>query len=264
MNEKEPIKFENTINSPEKGRDIVINILVVRHGKKDEVGNLSPSGREGAEDMGREKTIPKNGIKFYTSPFNRTRDTLKALIQGIKEQNGENRIFKSRVRYELAPPRWTNFEMFIKKANEIRKIEGDRGLFKYIFSEPSIQGDLEKWSSGLAFLINEYRKMAPRLYSNSNVELSHITHDILIEDFLKKVAILKDEKGNRITLNNLDIIDGDIKPLEGFNLRICLDVQKRETLKIFFRGREFDIDEDRLNKLVNEFKESPYKGRTET
>jgi hypothetical protein len=180
----------------------------------------------------------------------------------VEEQPPTRRIFKSRVRFQLAPPEWEHFKEIVPKAKEIEKNEGEAGLFKYILFEPLLQRNLEQWTSSLAFFIDKYIRMGNKLYSNSHVELLHITHDVVIGDFLRKVAIVKDKEGKRIDIKDLDILGGNIKPLEGFEFQIYLDQEGEKHLKINFRGNEFEVDEEKLSDLANKFKEEPHKGRT--
>ena len=199
MINKEKIEF-----SPEKrerGKNIHLKISFHRHAEKTSEGQLSEIGFAQAKKAGKEKEIAKDGIKIYTSPFQRTKDTVKQIIKGIEEQNEKHRIFNTRVRLELAPPEWESLDAIREKAKEIEaKTGAQTDLVKYILFKPLYQKDLKHWTSGLAFLVDQYRKMTDRLYSNSDIELMHVTHDIVIADFLRKVAILKDEKGERIDL----------------------------------------------------------------
>lgn len=262
MSEKETSKIKQEVEPiREFGRDININVFVGRHGEKSSEGELSALGFEKAKEKGQEKEIPKDGIKFYVSPFRRTVNTAEAMIKGIEEQNKQQKVFKTRVRLELAPPDWEHEEVIFKKAKEIIGQEGEDSLTRYILSEPLAQKDLEKWSSGLAYLLDKYIRMGEKLYSHSDIELEHISHDWLVSDFLRKVAILKDEEGNRIDLENLDAIGGPIKFLEGFNFKTYIDENGAKHLKIIFREREFEINEEKFKDLVQKFKEEPYKGR---
>lgn len=261
MSERKSIEVELE-PTKERGKDVKIFVSVMRHGEKTLEGELSDLGFKKAKKKGLEKEIPKNGIKSYTSPFRRTTETLKAILKGIEEKSKSKKIFKTRVRLELAPPKWKHFEKIVEKAKRIGAIKGESGILNYLLSEPLAQEDIEKWTSGLAYLIDTYRKMGKRLYSRSEIELQHITHDIVIADFLRKVAILKDKENRRIEVKNLDIIGGYIKPLEGFIFEIYLDDKGSEHLKIIFRGKEYEVDKEKLKELVDKFKREPYKGRT--
>ncbi len=254
--EKEPTK--------EKGKDVEIIVSIIRHGEKTSEGKLSQLGLEKTKKMGEEKEI-KNGIKGYASPFSRATETLDGILKGIKEQSKPQRVFKSRVRFELSPPKWNHFKEIISKAKDVEKSEGGAGLFRYMLSEPLVQEDLEHWTSGLAYLVNKYIRMANKLYSHSKVELLHITHDIVIGDFLRKVAIMKDDKGKRIDFNDIDVflnVFGEhVKFLEGFNFEIYLDENREKHLKINFHDKPLEVDEEKLMDLVDKFQKKPYVGR---
>lgn len=258
MTEKELLKFKPEKElEKEKGKDVRIIASVIRHGEKTPEGELSDLGFEEAKEKGRKKKISEHGVKFYTSPFRRARDTVKAILKGVESQAERNRIFKTRTRLELAPPKWEHFDVLEKRIKEIKAKEGHEGVVKYVLSEPLAQKDLERWTSSLVYLIDNYKRMGNRLYSHSKVELMHVAHDVVIADFLRKVAISKDKK------LDLDDLGDPIKPLEGFNFGIYLDKEGKKHVKIDFRGEEFNVDEKRFQELVNKFKQEPYKGRTE-
>lgn len=252
--EKEPIK--------ETGKDVSINVSVIRHGEKTKKGELSFLGSLKAMTNGIRKEIPEQGLKAYVSPFDRTKKTVEAILKGIRLKAKKHKTFKTRVRLELAPPEWEHFDVLAKGCKEAVAKQGQGGLFKYVLSEPLAQKDLEKWTSGLAYMIDSYTRMTDKLYSHSNIELMHVTHDIVIGDFLRKVAILKDEKGERVNLDNLDAVGGSIKPLEGFNFKIYSDKEGKKDIKILFRHKELGIDKERLQELADKYKQEPYKGRT--
>ncbi len=245
----------------EKGKNINLIISFLRHGEKDKEGELTAHGFQQAKSLGKDKNIKNYNIKMYTSPFRRTVSTVDAILKGIKKQERENKIFNTRRRITLAPPEWKNFKTIAKKGKEAEKEKGHAGLFHYIMTEPLAQKDLEHWTSSLAYMIKLYRKGSHHFYSGSEVELQHITHDVVIGDFLRKVAVFKDENGKRIKNVNFDELDGHINFLEGFEFKVHLDENGKESCKIVFRGQELEIDEEKLNKLVKIYKDSPYEGR---
>jgi len=186
---------------------------------------------------------------------------MEAIMQGIENQQEEKKIFNPRHRITLAPPEWEHFGHIAKKAKAIEKKEGHGGVFRYIMSEPLAQKDIERWSSSLAYMIDQYRKGSHRFYSGSEVELQHITHDMVIGDFLRKVAIFRDEDGQRIEKINFDNLGGAINFLEGFSFVVNIDGEGQEHLKIIFRGKELEVDEKKFKELTNSYKEEPHKGR---
>lgn len=257
MFNEQPLSMER-----EKGKNVHLTISFLRHGDKDSRGELTERGYKEARDMGSNKEVEKNGIKMYTSPFRRTASTVDAILKGIEKQEKENKVFKTRKRITLAPPEWEHFSVIAKKAKEIEKREGNAGMFRYVMNEPLAQKDLEQWTSALAFIIDRHKRGSRRFYSGSEVELQHITHDMVIGDFLRKVAIFKDEKGERMKNINFDKVGGPINFLEGFDFKVYLDEKGKENSKIIFRGQELEIDKNKFNELVNKFKEEPYEGRT--
>jgi len=243
----------------EKGKNVRITISVSRHGEKTPNEELSELGSMESKEKGKKEIIPEGGVKAYTSPFRRAIETTESELEGIGKQDTKQRIYETKERSELAPPNWRK-EVY-EGAKKIYAKEGEDGVFRYTLAEPLAQEDLEKWTSGMAFIIDRYRRMANRLNSDTNIKLIHTTHDVVIGDFLRKAAILKDEGGGRIDLGNLDVVGGPIKYLEGFDLEIYLDEEGKEHLKIIFRDREFEVDAEKLGSLVNKYREAPYKGR---
>lgn len=86
---------EKIIEQKERGKNVRILVRFERHGEKTKEGELTEKGYFEAKKKGREKNIPQNGIKGYSSPFRRTSSTLEAEIEGIEEQIKNNKIFKS-------------------------------------------------------------------------------------------------------------------------------------------------------------------------
>lgn len=244
--------------SPEKerGKNIKLTASFFRHGERDIEGKLTNKGKEDAKEIA--GIYEGKDVKFYTSTFDRCVETADAIANEIEKQSGEESRFKSRTRIEFAPPNWDGFDELVIKAKEIEKKDGQEGLFKYIFSEPSIQKDLRRWTSGLAFIVNRYINMSDRLYSNSDVELVNITHDMVIADFLRKVVINKDGQ-------HLDVVKsvGHIKPLSGFQVVVAIDDKGKKSVKVLFNDKEYLVDEDALEELLDQFKEDPYLGREE-
>lgn len=246
----------------EKGENINLVISFIRHGDKDSKGELTERGYESARELGKHKEVLPDGIKIYNSPFRRTASTVDAILDGVEEQGKKDKTFKTRQRIELAPPEWEHFEIIAKKGKEAEEKEGRGGLFRYISHEPLAQKDLNHWTSALAFMIDRYRRGSHRFYEGSEVELRHITHDVVIGDFLRKVAVFKDKEGKRIEKVDFDKLGGSMNFLEGFEFVVRLDEKGNEFHKINFRGQELEVDEEKLNELVKLFKENPYEGRT--
>ena len=257
----EKLKGIERQNNFEKGRNVNLAISFLRHGEKDLKGELTDVGRAKSEELGKQKELPKDGIKLYASPFRRTTSTMEKIIQGIEMQQTEKKIFKSRHRIMLAPPEWEHFDHLARKAKKMEEKEGHGGVFRYMMAEPLAQKDLERWSSALAYMINQYRKGGHRFYSGSDIELQHITHDTVIGDFLRKVAIFRNENGQKIEDINFDNLGGSINFLEGFSFVVNIDKEGQEHFKIIFRGKELEVDENKFKELVNFYKEEPHKGR---
>src|SRR3989338_5629982 len=224
----EKLKGIERQNNFEKGRNVNLAISFLRHGEKDLKGELTDVGRAKSEELGKHK---------------------------------EKKIFKSRHRIMLAPPEWEHFDHLARKAKEMEEKEGHGGVFRYMMAEPLAQKDLERWSSALAYMINQYRKGGHRFYSGSDIELQHITHDTVIGDFLRKVAIFRNENGQKIEDINFDKLGGPINFLEGFSFVVNIDKEGQEHFKIIFRGKELEVDENKFKELVNFYKEEPHKGR---
>jgi len=89
---KEPV-LENLLKKErniELGKNVKLIISFIRHGDKTEKGELSILGYEEAKKLGKNKPVPKNGIKIITSPFRRTKDTGDAEMEGLEERDDLN------------------------------------------------------------------------------------------------------------------------------------------------------------------------------
>lgn len=271
MNKQEGEFIKFIPEKKEIGKNVRLKISVYRHGEKTSEGELSARGREQSREIGQKKEVPESGIKFYHSPFKRTTETVEEIIEGIKEQAKKTPIFKTRVREELAPPAWTNFAKFEEKLKEIRKKQGQSGVVKYLLGEipenklplENIE-DVKKWRNALALLIDREIRMAHHLYENSDVELSHITHDVVMSSFLKEAVILRDKEGKPQSVNYIEQIDGMFQPNEGFEIEIYVDEHGKESLRLLIKGREYEIDRKKIEAMAEEAKKEGYRGRTKT
>lgn len=258
----------------EVGRNVRLKISIYRHGEKTGEGELSPRGHKQSQEKGQQKEVPTSGVKFYISPFRRTTETVADEIKGIEEQAKKTRIFKTRVREQLAPPEWHNFAELEKALKKIKKEqqEGDNSKeVKYFLGEtsdnqpaPENIEDLKKWRNALALIIDREIRMSHRLYENSNVELSHITHDVLMSSFLKEAAILRDKDGRPKDVDTVEQIDGLFQPNEGFEIEIYVDEKGSESSRLWIKGKEYEIDREKITAMAEEAKKEGYKGRTRT
>ncbi|MFH1111648.1 MAG: histidine phosphatase family protein [Patescibacteria group bacterium] len=259
--------FEAGEQGPEYGRNVTVRASFYRHGAKTEEGALSELGLEEARDLGKNKKVPADGIKFRTSLFERCQKTTAGVTEGIEEMNLKNRIFKTEVRLELSPPKWKYANEIVPKVKQIRLEKGDLGVFEYILQEPLAQEDLDSWTSGLAYFIKRYSILTEKAKSNFEIELAHTTHDVIIGDFLRKIIVAKNDKGERIDFSDFnkfkEFIGGNIKYLEGFEFLMNSDEAGNQQSKILFHGNEYEVDTNQLDRFVERFEKEPYLGRTE-
>ncbi|MFA4937278.1 MAG: histidine phosphatase family protein [Patescibacteria group bacterium] len=262
--EKENI-FETKKQELERGKNVKVITSFYRHGARTEEGTLSELGLETAEDLGKTKEVPAHGIKFRTSPFERAQKTTEGVLSGIEEIDSKKRVFKTEVRLELAPPKWKHLDEIALKVKKIRSEKGDVGVFEYTLQEPLMQEDLDSWTSGLAYFIKRYSILTERARSNFEIELDHITHDSVIGNFLRKMIVAEDGEGKRIDFSDFnkfkEFMGGGVEYLEGFEFMMSSDEAGTQQSKILFRGQEYEVDMNKLNKLAEKFEKEPYLGR---
>ncbi|MBU0722870.1 histidine phosphatase family protein [Patescibacteria group bacterium] len=241
-------KIEGQFESREKyGENIEMIIDLIRHAEKSDLeGGLTEKGKEEAKKYGEKirTEFPESaGVKVYHSGVKRAEETGKLL-------KGESKFIERQrepltLIGKLSKEQGEKLIALVNKqtCDETEAIQalidtGDKKLDKETASSKEL-------SRGIAEQILTLVKMTGKFKENSKVNVALISHSGVIEHFL--VDILKKPRENF-----LKEIKGAVDFLEGAH--ITVQRQDKETVKILFQFRdyEFEINEQDLEKIINE------------
>lgn len=188
----------------------------------------------------------------------------KLVGRGYDKSKLDRRSFKflARIKKELNPLKWNKkykLKCLLKNPEEPNKEKWQKKSYdevvQYWLDNPDNSGEttnaLES-AAAFAHRINTCSRMANRLYDNSNVLLKHKTHGPNPDALLKEIIIQENGKKG---FDNVQEIDGAIKPGEGIKFIIDIDADGNKTTKLKFRDKVYDYDKERFNELVEIYKE---------
>lgn len=236
-------KIEQFESREKYGENIEMIIDLIRHAEKSDLeGGLTEKGKEEAKKYGEKlKTeFPESaGVKVYHSGVERAEKT-GSLLKG--ESN-----FIERQRESLSLIGKLSKEQGERLIALVNKQTGDEteAIQSLINTRDKKTASSKELSCEIAEQILTLVKMTSKFKENSKVNVALISHSGVIEHFL--VDILKKTRENF-----LKEIGGVVNFLEG--IRIVVQRQNKETVKIFlkFRDYEFEINEQDLEKIINE------------
>ncbi len=239
--------------SPERfGRNVAIHAIFVRHGEKGEEGELTDEGTRQASAFG-SGLGNKDAIKGYSSPVRRTVETVEQII----ENSPHDKKLETRIRTEIGIPR--SSREFSERFKDLEKKGPDVAAEWFLHfgrQEPDAEtASPHEVAESFAYLIVKYLKMADKLYSGSNIDLINGTHQGLPEALLKEVLKRKIDDKEVVGFQKLEDIGGALQFTEAMEFMIKTGEQGGKTLKLNFRGREYDIDMAKLNALAESYAE---------
>lgn len=273
--EKNRQKIEIIEQKETKGRNITLHVIFVRHGEKAvstgsaETG-LTKKGEAQARIFGAnlEKT---QAIKPYSSNTLRTVDTAKEAVKmsGIEKQ------MVLRIREELGfdYDKTGNFvqNIFAKKREILgenpnalseeelnqRLNEYETYVANYFLSFGSSRPDPKTESpkelaSKIAKRVNLFIRMPEKLNSNSDITLLNSTHDMCINAFLKEVVTQVIDGGENQGFEKIEDIGGPIEFTESFEIRISTNQNGDQNARLFFRGKEYEINPEQIERLTKQ------------
>lgn len=253
--EREKLKTPESSKEKEYGRNVEIHAVFMRHGERAENGKLTERGREQAKNIG-ESLETKDAIKAYISPLQRAIETAEEVIKAAQHK----KKLKTRVRTELGLQAFS--ENFLK---QLQKMEAQRpdSAAEYYLSFGDKKPDEETVSphevaETMASVLEIYFRMTDRLRSGSKVDLINITHQSLPEALLKEILVRQEGGEKKIGFSTLVEIGGPLKLGEPMEFIIKADSQGNKTIHLYFRGKIFDIDLDKLNNLAKSYYEKKY------
>jgi broad specificity phosphatase PhoE len=246
--------------SPEKeitkeyGRNIRQRDIYFRHGEKTTTGELAPAGYKRAEKIGKSLKVAQHDIKGYYSPWERTEQFTKTIIDATKKV----KKFSARQRLELGRLKFS--ETFLHKIMQIREKEGANAAVQYYLGyekqrpEKNLPSPKEI-AADMAKHVLTHIKMTERYYNGSKVDLINGTHRFCIEPFLKE-AIGEEIEKNPVNPKGKTFVEklgGSMDFGQGFEIDTVIDSQGRKSVKLLLRGKEYPVDTERLTRLIEKY-----------
>jgi len=254
----EKLKIPEQFESKEKfGRNVELSLHFIRHGEKNETGKLSREGLLHSKIFA-EKLTEKDAIKGYTSVHPRVQETVETIIQSAKTKNKKHIRAKTELSHTILAKDFSKSEFFKKFDEELKQIQSlpkhkqkealERIEEKYQ-KEWLLYGKdkPDKYTASplevaqrIAQLINFYIKMPNKLKNNSKVDLIMGTHEFMIAAMIKYL-LKKKEKDRWIEGDELFSRIKRVDYLDDVNLIIATDNQGQKSVKVLFRGEEYDL-----------------------
>ena len=241
--------------------------------------SISEKGVESSQDHGRSYTAAIHGAKGYASTSPRTKETLEHVFAGYQEANPAAEVRDViRLRDALNPIASKEFmKLYDEKWNENKRtLLEARGLTLEDFptltpdeqqeiaeeaEEPVVREWLDNPESELAMLQDKSiaASVFARYFANkhgitkwlpegSDVDLFNGTHKTVAEPFLISGVLVDPQTGNHIT--SLADLGGSIGILESWDSEVSIDSDGNRTFNVFIRGKEYTIDQARLEELL--------------
>lgn len=243
----------------EKGKNVILRVFFVRHGEKDkETGGLTERGKEEAIEVGKNMRKAKL-IKGYSSPLERAVQTTEQIIKATPLPSDKK--LKTRIRQEIGmPPFSAEATQYYR---DLEAMEFGKGA-EWWLSFGETRPDEETWSpcetaEAFAYFLRRYHKMPDKLHAGSEVDFINGTHQALPEALLKEILIREQGDEKIVGFDKLEEIGGALKLTEGMEFEIKVDAVGQKTIKLHLRGREYDIDLEKLNKLAESYEAKKHK-----
>ncbi|HEY4512618.1 MAG TPA: hypothetical protein VJH63_03075 [Candidatus Paceibacterota bacterium] len=249
--------------------------------------SISEKGVIQSHDFGLKVEGQSDGAKAYISDSKRTSETVENILKGYQEANKDAPIRESfRVKNELSmsfPPDFLKLydEKFVVERKKIMKEKGISVEFSTlspnqqeeiaeVAEEPVIMEWLsgddnelarlyppEKVASKFAVLFNRrHERLATKLYSDSKLDLFHITHKTITEPFLVSGVLIRKSDNHRIT--RVEELGGSLEVLGNWESTVSTDEAGESAVAVTIRGIEYTIDNNRLRELLNYGKEETH------
>jgi len=244
---------------------------------------ISEKGASEATKLGQEIIAPGSTakvVKRYASDQIRTVETLDNITEGYKDIKPETEIKEAiRVKKELSSNPPSEYDkVYLKMWNENKKkIMEEKGLKFENFSklspdeqekiaeaaeEPVIaewldnpDGELAKLhppkdaASDFAVLFDRrHDRLVSKLKDDSKLDIMHNTHKTITEPFLMSGVLVDKQTGKNIT--KLEEIGGSLQILDNWTSKIKTDEKGEAETTVQFRDKEYTIDNEVLEELV--------------
>lgn len=246
---------------------------------------LTPEGQASAKERG--KKIKERNVAAYSSPKDRAQETVDLEIQSSQEfsdkavnvinkkiselsegllregsQKGTNE-FKVKIAKELDTV--VGFNKIMSQAQEWAKKEVANGskrslnslLTQFYLDNPELcekEGVTTPHEAATQIAYRAARElgMTERFLNDTDVRLVNITHGPKLEPFL--LEVIDDFK-------TLEEMGDSFNPGESFEFEVQTDQNGQKSIKLNFRGKSYDVNDNSLSKLASEYREKLLKKR---
>jgi len=250
------------------GRNVKLFLHFVRHGEKANTGELSEIGLQHSKEFGK-KLEEKDAIKGYTSIHPRVKKTVETIIQATKTENKKHIRTRTELSHTILASDFSKSKFFKKVDQKIKQVyllpkqEQKKALEKveeeyqkewlaYGENKPDeyTASPLEV-ARNISQLINFYTKMPEKLRNGSRVDLIMGTHEFIIAAMIKYL-LRKKEKDRILKGDELFSRIKRVDYLDDVNLIISTDKEGRKSIKVLFRGEEYELDNEALTNLLKD------------
>jgi broad specificity phosphatase PhoE len=277
--------LDKNFERPERGTDVIIKVVLIRHGEKvitqkTVTTALTEEGKEQARRFGDSRK--GQYLKAYYSPTDRTEETARLITEASQTDNtgvprkreddlsfgfkkgGEFIRKVQQFRKDALVPEAEGLspEEIEQKINQLKEEsleEFNKRLkkgadqhteyyLKFGSKKPEEEtGSPVEIASRLSKLLLHYIELSKRLYSGSEIDLINVTHDVNVATFI--VMVLRESLGQEDL--SIGELGGSIEYTEECEVIIHRENDIEYSLKLMFRGKEYDISEDILKKLAD-------------
>ncbi|MBR9706463.1 hypothetical protein GOV14_05485 [Candidatus Pacearchaeota archaeon] len=253
---EEKVKAQVTKLEEKLGHNVEVHTTLVRHGEKDKEGKLTGVGFGQAADYGKGMDA-SDAIKGYGSTTQRAFDTAEEIIKNAP--HGKKLSTKKKQEISMPPMSKEFFAAYVEHAKDGADNANDWYMnLKKPFDKET--GTSKRVAEGLAYMVLRNNAMAGKLHDGSKVDLINGTHQTMPEALLKEVMI-RNVNGKRVVgFKNLKEIGGSLGYVEPVDFVTTTDANGEKELKVNFRGEQYEVDMNKLNKLANSYRKK-VKGR---
>lgn len=241
------------IKEKKTGKNVDLHVRFVRHGNKLPDGSLAKEGFDEAEKFGKKmNSEDRQVIKGYSSPFKRVEQTIDTIIKNAPH----DRKLQLRKRAELGI--YPCSADYLKQWKAIEAQGDNTKLLDWYWSFGDKRPDSGTWSPKevselFAHILTKYMKMPNKLFDGSKVDLINGTHLGLAESLLKETLVRDVDGEKKIGFQSVSEIGGGLNTTEEIDFHITTDEKENNLVKVNLRGKEYDVDLDKVNVLNRDY-----------
>ena len=247
-------KIEPILEKKEFGKNIFQRDIYFRHGEKTDTGELLPEGFKQGEKIGEAMETTEKGPKSYHSEIGRAIDFVKTIQKSTKSL----KEYKARKKSELGEILKRCSKEFLAQWSKKAKQDGETAALQWNLDFDKTRPDdktisPQEMASRVAKIVLTHSKMAEHYYNNSKADLINGSHSPLLEVFLA-VTLKEQIENNPINAKGKTLaqkMGGTFKTAEQFEVDTIIDNEGKKILKVIFRGKEYNLSEEKLEEMVN-------------